>query len=209
MSTAAGAGRLFPATGGLVARRSSAFVLINRAGQRAVVDGPICAEIEASLAQSAPTPGLQRLAPAHAALGELAAWLATPSVPLTRLDVVRLDGFDTLFLELLGRCNERCVHCYADSAPSVEAALDRATVMSVLDQAAQLGFRRVQLTGGDPAAVRVPARRRRARARGRDPTSRSTRTASRSTTIYSTSSHRTGPRSRSRCTPSIPTSTIG
>lgn len=143
-------GRAFPAAGGLVARRQGAFVLINHAGQRAVVEGPICAEIEASLAQAAPTSILTRWAPAHAALEELTNWLATPSVPLTRLDAVRLDGFDTLFLELIGRCNERCVHCYADSAPSVEAALDRATALSVIDQAVELGFRRIQFTGGDP-----------------------------------------------------------
>lgn len=150
MSAAAREGRLFPEFGGLVAPRSDKFVLINGDGRRSVIDGPICQDIAESLAQAAPTPGLQRLAGAHAALGELARWLTTRSVPLTRLDAVRLDGFDTLFLELLGQCNERCVHCYADSAPTVTDALDRATVMSVIEQAAELGFRRIQLTGGDP-----------------------------------------------------------
>lgn len=166
-SCAVGSGRLFPAVGGLVARRQSGFVVINHAGQRAVVDGPICSEIEASLVQAAPSPGLARLATAHAVLGELTEWLATPSLPLTRVDAVRLDGFDTLFVELVGRCNERCVHCYADSAPTVDAALDRATVVSAIDQAAQLGFRRVQFTGGDPLLCEfLPDAVAHARARG-------------------------------------------
>ncbi|CAN5889085.1 hypothetical protein BH11MYX3_BH11MYX3_44760 [soil metagenome] len=93
---------------------------------------------------------LTRLADAHPALAELTRWLAMPSVPLSTLDIVRLDGFDTLFLELLGRCNERCIHCYANADPTVTDALDRETALSVITQAQELGFRRIQLTGGDP-----------------------------------------------------------
>ncbi|MEO7095924.1 MAG: radical SAM protein [Polyangiales bacterium] len=125
-------------------------MILSASGSRATIEGSLCAEVEASLAQGAPTPALLRLAPAHESLQELAGWLATPSVPLTALDIVRLDGFDTLFLELLGRCNERCLHCYADAAPTVTDALDRATALSVIEQARALGFRRIQLTGGDP-----------------------------------------------------------
>jgi MoaA/NifB/PqqE/SkfB family radical SAM enzyme len=117
---------------------------------RSLVRGAICRHIDESLEAGTATPGLIRLAEAHPALGDLIAWLATPAVPLTPYDVVRQDGFDTLFIELLGRCNERCVHCYADSAPTVTDALDRETVMSVIDQAAAAGFRRIQFTGGDP-----------------------------------------------------------
>ena len=143
-------GRLFPQTRGMVARQEDRYVILSGSGSRATIEGSICAEVEASLAQGTATPALLRLAPAHASLQELAGWLATPSVPLTALDIVRLDGFDTLFLELLGRCNERCVHCYADAAPTVTDALDRATALSVIEQARALGFRRIQLTGGDP-----------------------------------------------------------
>ncbi len=143
-------GRLFPQTRGLVARQADRYLILSGSGARATIEGSLCAEVEASLARGAPTPALLRLAPAHASLQELASWLATPSVPLTPLDVVRLDGFDTLFVELLGRCNERCVHCYADAAPTVTASLDRATALSVIEQARALGFRRIQLTGGDP-----------------------------------------------------------
>jgi len=114
------------------------------------VRGPICRHIDESLAAGTATPELKRLAAAHAALAELVAWLESPAVPLTRPDVVRLDGFDTLFLELLGQCNERCVHCYAESSPAVTDALERDVVLSVIDQAAEAGFRRIQFTGGDP-----------------------------------------------------------
>lgn len=143
-------GRLFPQSRGMVARQDDRYVILSGSGARATIEGSLCTEVEASLAQGAPTAALLRLAPAHASLQELAGWLATPSVPLTALDVVRLDGFDTLFIELLGRCNERCVHCYADAAPTVTDALDRASALSVIEQARGLGFRRIQLTGGDP-----------------------------------------------------------
>lgn len=143
-------GVLFPSVTAMVARDDEGFVLISSSGARSHVRGRICADIEDSLALGAVTPGLARLALAHPALGELAAWLATPAVPLTPYNAVRLDGFDTLFLELLGRCNERCVHCYADSAPAVTGALDRDLVLAVIDQAAAEGFRRIQFTGGDP-----------------------------------------------------------
>ena len=143
-------GRLFPQHMGMVARQDDRYVILNRSGMRSIVEGSICAEVDASLQQGAPTAMLLRLAPAHTALAELTSWLATPSVPLTQLDAVRLDGFDTLFLELLGRCNERCIHCYANADPTVTDALDRETALSVIGQAVELGFRRLQLTGGDP-----------------------------------------------------------
>ncbi len=74
--------------------------------------------------------------------------------PLTAASVVQMGGFDTLFLEVVGACNERCVHCYADSSPQVRAVLSRRTCLGVIDDAATLGFRRVQLTGGDPLLCR-------------------------------------------------------
>lgn len=143
-------GRLFPEVPALVAREPDGYLLVAASGARSHVRGPICREIEESLAAGAPTAGLSRLAPAHPALGDLQAWLATPSVPLTREGAVRLDGFDTIFVELTGQCNERCVHCYADSSPTVLDALGREEVMAVVEQAAAAGFRRIQFTGGDP-----------------------------------------------------------
>ncbi|MBL9013830.1 MAG: hypothetical protein JNL83_06630, partial [Myxococcales bacterium] len=135
-------GRLFPEVGGIVAREGDRFVVIGSDGLRATVEGALCDEVAASLAAGSPTHALARLAPAHPALGAIVSWLATPAVPLTALDLVRLDGFDTFFLELLGRCNERCVHCYADASPTVDEGLARETALRVIAEAATLGFRR-------------------------------------------------------------------
>jgi MoaA/NifB/PqqE/SkfB family radical SAM enzyme len=66
----------------------------------------------------------------------------------TPLDSV--DGPSVLFLEVIGRCNERCVHCYADSSPQNGAALDQETCLRVISEGAALGFQWLQLTGGDP-----------------------------------------------------------
>jgi MoaA/NifB/PqqE/SkfB family radical SAM enzyme len=143
-------GLLFPQIPALIARDADGFLLLASSGLRARITGPICRDIERSLAAGAATPELRRLVPAHAALAHLAAWLDTPAVPLSRDGAVRLDGFDTLFIELLGRCNERCVHCYADSAPTVTDALDQGVVFAMIDEAAAAGFRRIQFTGGDP-----------------------------------------------------------
>lgn len=143
-------GRVFPEVGGIVARDGDRYLVIGGDGLRASIEGALCAEVAASLEAGAPTAVLARMAPAHDALATIVGWLATPAVPLTTLDLVRLDGFDTFFLELLGRCNERCVHCYADASPTLEEGLSRETALRVIAEAGQLGFRRIQLTGGDP-----------------------------------------------------------
>jgi MoaA/NifB/PqqE/SkfB family radical SAM enzyme len=143
-------GVMFPAIPAMVARDEDGLVIIAPSGMQTKVRGAICRDIEESLARGALTEGLRRVLPAHFALTHLAAWLETPSVPLTREDAVRLDGFDTIFVELTGQCNERCVHCYADAAPTVTDALARDVVLRVVDQARALGFRRIQFTGGDP-----------------------------------------------------------
>jgi len=73
-----------------------------------------------------------------------------PSRPLTRADVMRGTGYDLLFVELTSQCNERCEHCYADAGPERSTALSWRTIERVVGDAAQLGFRIVQFTGGDP-----------------------------------------------------------
>ena len=72
---------------------------------------------------------------------ERAAW-----VPLDRQNALALDGLDLLFVELLGRCNEQCIHCYAESGPHVETALERPVVERVLREARALGIESVQFT---------------------------------------------------------------
>ena len=55
-----------------------------------------------------------------------------------------------LFLEVTGRCNERCQHCYASAGPRVGAALSRDECLRVIAEGRALGFDALQLTGGDP-----------------------------------------------------------
>ncbi|HUS65252.1 MAG TPA: radical SAM protein [Kofleriaceae bacterium] len=143
-------GLLFPEVPALVARDGEGFVLLDPGGARWHVSGLLAREIERSLLERAPTAELRRLGAAHVALARLTGWLATPAVPLSREHAVRLDGFDTIFVELLGQCNEQCIHCYAESAPTVTDALERDVVFRVIDDAASAGFRRIQFTGGDP-----------------------------------------------------------
>jgi MoaA/NifB/PqqE/SkfB family radical SAM enzyme len=69
-------------------------------------------------------------------------------LPWLPLDAI--SGPSILFLEVVGRCNERCVHCYADSSPQNAAALDKESCLRVIREGAGLGFEWLQLTGGDP-----------------------------------------------------------
>ena len=59
-------GRLFPEVPALIAREPDGFLLISASGMQSRIRGPICKDIDASLLQSSPTPGLQRLATAQA-----------------------------------------------------------------------------------------------------------------------------------------------
>ncbi|MCI0341147.1 MAG: radical SAM protein [Planctomycetales bacterium] len=70
--------------------------------------------------------------------------------PATSEDLLRRDGWDMLWVELTARCNERCVHCYAESSPERTEALSRETVLELVEDAAALRFQMVQFTGGDP-----------------------------------------------------------
>ncbi|MDQ6954996.1 MAG: radical SAM protein [Mariprofundaceae bacterium] len=55
-----------------------------------------------------------------------------------------------LFVELTSRCNERCLHCYAESSPERNDFLSAEEIQQSLRQARQLGRPFVQFTGGDP-----------------------------------------------------------
>lgn len=73
-----------------------------------------------------------------------------PSVPVSPQALLKLTAFDTLFIELLNTCNERCLHCYANAAPESRESLEWSTCQNVLEDAAELKMQRVQFTGGDP-----------------------------------------------------------
>jgi radical SAM protein with 4Fe4S-binding SPASM domain len=57
-----------------------------------------------------------------------------------------------LWLEITGRCNLICGHCYADSGPQVKHtdALSLQQWTGVIDEAHELGCRAVQFIGGEP-----------------------------------------------------------
>jgi MoaA/NifB/PqqE/SkfB family radical SAM enzyme len=65
-------------------------------------------------------------------------------------------GLDFLWLELTNRCNLKCVHCYTESdAGSTERDLMTAhDYESVIDQAHNLGCRKIQFIGGEPQLSR-------------------------------------------------------
>lgn len=55
-----------------------------------------------------------------------------------------------LFIEVTARCNERCIHCYAESTPERNAFLTLEEIRLLLRACRDLGRPFVQFTGGDP-----------------------------------------------------------
>jgi MoaA/NifB/PqqE/SkfB family radical SAM enzyme len=67
-------------------------------------------------------------------------------------EVSVMNGLSFLWLEITGKCNLLCSHCYAESGPAVElyGKLTYRDWTRILDEAAELGCRRVQFIGGEP-----------------------------------------------------------
>ena len=63
-----------------------------------------------------------------------------------------LTRLDLLWLELTGRCNLECVHCYADSSPQTPLiqGMCYEKWADVLREGFSLGCRKVQFIGGEP-----------------------------------------------------------
>jgi MoaA/NifB/PqqE/SkfB family radical SAM enzyme len=61
-------------------------------------------------------------------------------------------SLDFLWLEVTGKCNLRCLHCYADSGPQrpLHDYMSAEDWEDVLCDAAALGCRKVQFIGGEP-----------------------------------------------------------
>ena len=58
---------------------------------------------------------------------------------------------DFLWLEITGRCQLACEHCYASSGPSgTHGTMTTADWKRTIDQAVDLGVARIQLVGGEP-----------------------------------------------------------
>lgn len=61
------------------------------------------------------------------------------------------SGTSFLWLEITGRCQLECRHCYAESGPSgTHGAMTTTDWLRVLDQAAGMGVEMVQFIGGEP-----------------------------------------------------------
>ena len=70
-----------------------------------------------------------------------------------------------MWLEITGRCQLRCVHCYADSGPeSGHGTMTAADWKRVIGEAADAGVRMVQFIGGEPTLYPGPAHAHRSRA---------------------------------------------
>jgi MoaA/NifB/PqqE/SkfB family radical SAM enzyme len=58
---------------------------------------------------------------------------------------------DLVWLEITGKCQLMCVHCYAESAPTGRhGPLTRDDWIRVIDEAAAIGVHKVQFIGGEP-----------------------------------------------------------
>ena len=65
-------------------------------------------------------------------------------------ELVKGDALSMLFIEMTSQCNERCIHCYAESSPERNESLTIDEIRAGLNQARTLGRAYVQFTGGDP-----------------------------------------------------------
>jgi len=115
-------------------------------GESITLSGVFAGRLQAHLdaPQAIPFPALGPLIRQHAWLQQL-----QPDAPAAS-NLLLGNGLGMLFIELTDRCNERCVHCYAESAPERSAKLNRDEIQRVLEEALTLGTPAVQFTGGDP-----------------------------------------------------------
>ncbi|MGH3735767.1 MAG: radical SAM/SPASM domain-containing protein [Micromonosporaceae bacterium] len=61
------------------------------------------------------------------------------------------ESLTFVWLEITGKCQLECRHCYADSGPSgTHGVMRRADWLRVIDEVAELGVRMVQFIGGEP-----------------------------------------------------------
>ena len=55
---------------------------------------------------------------------------------------------------ITGKCNMRCRHCYMSAPQAKYGEISRETVLSIVDQLAEAGIAKVNLTGGEPLVRR-------------------------------------------------------
>lgn len=56
----------------------------------------------------------------------------------------------SVFWSITGRCNYRCRHCYMDAPEGVLGELSHEQAISLIDQMAECGVLRIDITGGEP-----------------------------------------------------------
>ncbi|MGE0708754.1 MAG: radical SAM protein [Planctomycetota bacterium] len=146
-------GWILPRSSHLFLEEGGALVLLDAQGQRAArFEGEVAALLRIHLGGDLggpPAPASPLLATLRRLVPGLEALLAEEALPATPAHALRRGGWGQLFVELTARCNERCLHCYVGAGPERSEALPRATLSAVLVEAAALGFRVVQLTGGE------------------------------------------------------------
>nr|WP_258175206.1 radical SAM protein [Actinopolyspora mortivallis] len=73
-----------------------------------------------------------------------------------------------MWLEITGKCQLECTHCYADSGPGVDhGTMTESDWRRTIDQAAELGTEMVQFIGGEPTLhPTLPTLMEHARSRG-------------------------------------------
>lgn len=74
----------------------------------------------------------------------------TPKRADKNFEFLSLDPPNQLWIEVQGSCNEQCIHCYANSAPTDLPSLPPETVSDVIEDAGKMGITFIQFTGGDP-----------------------------------------------------------
>ena len=63
----------------------------------------------------------------------------------------RQTNLNFVWLEITGKCQLECLHCYAESGPGgTHGAMTAANWRRVIDECADLGVEMVQFIGGEP-----------------------------------------------------------
>lgn len=70
--------------------------------------------------------------------------------PLEIADAVRDGRLLSMEIEFNQSCNFRCIYCYASEAPVRRSELSREEFLDVIDQARELGARKIIVLGGEP-----------------------------------------------------------
>lgn len=74
---------------------------------------------------------------------------------MKRENIKDLQSLDFIWLEVTGKCNLECVHCYADSSPYIpmKQGMGHEDWKNVLRDGYEAGCRKVQFIGGEPTLL--------------------------------------------------------